>query len=78
MFGAHIPDSRYAFAHAKGRKAGEPVQDVKNAFQTALETAGIENFTEHDLRDTFPSWLIMKGRRSERSPSCSATRVCRW
>ena len=36
-------------------------QDVKNAFQTALETADIKDFTWHDLRHTFASWLIMKG-----------------
>jgi len=34
---------------------------VKNAFHTALETAGIKDFTWHDLRHTFASWLIMKG-----------------
>ena len=56
-----IPDCPYAFAHATGRKAGEPVQDVKNAFQTALEAAEIKDFTWHDLRHTFASWLIMKG-----------------
>ena len=49
------------FAHATGRKAGEPVQDVKNAFHTAMETAEIKDFTWHDLRHTFASWLIMKG-----------------
>ncbi len=38
-----------------------PVQDVKNVFHTALETAGITDFTWHDLRHTFASWLMMKG-----------------
>ena len=55
-----IPDCPYALPHATGRKAGEPVQDVKNAFHTALETAEIKDFTWHDLRHTFASWLIMK------------------
>ena len=38
----------------------------KNAFQTALEMEEIKDFTWHDLRHTFASWLIMKGasRRS--------------
>ncbi len=45
----------------QGRKAGEPVKDVKNGFHTALETAEIKDFTWHDLRHTFASWLIMKG-----------------
>jgi hypothetical protein len=47
-------------SHATGRKAGEPVQDVTNGFQTALEMAEIKDFTWHDLRHTFASWLIMK------------------
>ena len=61
LYNQRIPDCPYAFAHATGRKTGEPVQDVKNAFHTALETAEIKNFTWHDLRHTFASWLIMKG-----------------
>jgi hypothetical protein len=61
LFNQRIPHCPYAFAHATGRKAGEPVQDVKNAFQTALEIADIKDFTWHDLRHTFASWLIMKG-----------------
>src|SRR5262249_50044502 len=56
-----IPDCPFVFAHATGRKAGAPVQDVKNAFHTALEIAAITDFTWHDLRHTFASWLIMKG-----------------
>ena len=61
LFSQRLPDCPYVFPHATGRKAGEPVQDVKNAFQTALEMADIKDFTWHDLRHTFASWLIMKG-----------------
>ncbi len=61
LYNQRIPDCPYAFPHATGRKTGEPVQDVKNAFHTALETAEIKDFTWHDLRQTFASWLIMKG-----------------
>ena len=61
LYNQRIPDCPYTFPHATGRKAGEPVQDVKNAFHTALETAAIKDFTWHDLRHTFASWLIMKG-----------------
>jgi hypothetical protein len=35
----------YVFAHSWGRKAGEPVKDVKNWFHTALEIAEIKDFT---------------------------------
>ena len=58
---ARLPDCPYVFAHASGRKAGEPVKDVKNGFHTALAIARINDFTWHDLRHTFASWLIMKG-----------------
>ena len=61
LYNQRIPDCPYAFPHATGRTAGEPVKDVKNAFQTALERAEIKNFTWLDLRHTFASWLIMKG-----------------
>ena len=61
LYSQRIPECPYAFPHATRRKAGEPVQDVKNAFHTALEAAEIKDFTWHDLRHTFASWLIMKG-----------------
>jgi len=61
LYTERLPDCPYVFAHATGRKAGEPVKDVKNAFHTALEIAEIKDFTWHDLRHTFASWLIMKG-----------------
>jgi hypothetical protein len=54
-------DAAYTFAHTGGRHTGQPVHDVKNAFHTALETAGITNFTWHDLLHTFAFWLMMKG-----------------
>ena len=37
------------------------MKDVKNAFHAALDTAGIGDFTWHDLRHTFASWLVMRG-----------------
>jgi integrase len=55
------PEGEYVFPHKSGPNAGEPVQDIKNGFHAALETAGIENFTWHDLRHTFASWLMMRG-----------------
>ena len=61
LYTERLPDCPYVFAHATGRKAGEPVKDVKNAFHTALEIAHIKDFKWHDLRHTFASWLIMKG-----------------
>ncbi len=55
-------DSPYIFVHARdGRHAGKPVLDVKNEFHTALEEAGIENFTWHDFRYDYASRLVMAG-----------------
>jgi len=54
-------ESPYAFANAKGPKAGEALKDLKKGFHTALENAGIEDFRWHDLRHTFASWLVMRG-----------------
>src|SRR5207245_11598234 len=62
LYNERVADCAFVFAHAAGRKAGEPVRDVKNAFHAALESAGIKDFTWHDLRHTFASWQI--GRAS--------------
>jgi Phage integrase family len=54
--------SPYIFVHPRGaRHAGKPVLDVKNAFGTALEEAGIHNFTWHDFRHDYASRLVMAG-----------------
>jgi len=54
-------ESPYVFPHTAGPKAGEPVRDIKNGFHRALELAEIQDFTWHDLRHTFASWLMMRG-----------------
>ncbi len=53
--------SPYVFPHTAGPKAGEPVRDIKNGFHRALALAEIQDFTWHDLRHTFASWLMMRG-----------------
>jgi integrase len=51
----------YVFPHKSGPNVGDPVQDIKNGFHAALKIAEIEDFTWHDLRHTFASWLMMRG-----------------
>ncbi len=53
--------SPYVFPHRSGPNAGTPVMDIKNGFHAALELAKIDDFTWHDLRHTFASWLMMRG-----------------
>jgi integrase len=49
-------DSEYLFC-----KDGKPLQEVKKSFKRALQKAGIEDFTFHDLRHTFASHAVMNG-----------------
>ena len=39
-----------AYARLTGDQAGQPIGDVKNAFRSAVEDAGIEDFRFHDMR----------------------------
>jgi hypothetical protein len=56
-----LPDTPFVFPHHGGRQDGQPVVSVKNGFRTAMEIAGIKDFTWHDLRHTFASWLMVRG-----------------
>lgn len=40
---------------------GEPIQDVRRAWNSALKRAGIDDFRWHDLRHTWASWHIQSG-----------------
>ncbi len=51
----------YAFAHLEGKFEGQPITDVKNSFNAAVDRAKIKNFRFHDLRHTFCSWLTIRG-----------------
>jgi len=55
------PVSPYVSRIGSGPNAGEPVMAIKNGFHAALELAEIQDFTWHDLRHTFASWLMMRG-----------------
>lgn len=52
---------RYVFVHLEGKFEGQPISDIKNAFNGAVERAKIHNFRFHDLRHTFCSWLALRG-----------------
>jgi integrase len=52
---------RYAFVHLEGKFEGQPITDIKNAFNGAVDRAKIQNFRFHDLRHTFCSWLAIRG-----------------
>ena len=39
----------------------EPYKDIRKSFNSALERAGITDFTFHDLRRTFGTWLLQEG-----------------
>jgi integrase len=49
-------NSNYVFSYK-----GKPVNDVKRAFNKALDDAGIQDFRFHDLRHTFASHFVMRG-----------------
>ncbi len=50
--------SQHVFCNENGGR----VLDIRAAFQGACRRAGIENFNFHDLRHTFASHLVMRGR----------------
>lgn len=52
-----VPNKSYVFC---GR-GGKPVKDVRGAFRSALQKAGIKDFRFHDLRHTCASHLASSG-----------------
>ena len=55
--GQHAPASPWVFAHRDGQR----IQDVKTAFASACQRAGITDFRIHDLRHTCAAWLVSAG-----------------
>jgi integrase len=51
----------YVFVHLEGKFEGQPITDIKNAFNGAVDRAKIKDFQFHDLRHTFCSWLAIRG-----------------
>jgi hypothetical protein len=48
------PGKPLGFAHRNGQR----IQDVKRAFASACQRAGITDFRIHDLRHTCAAWLV--------------------
>ena len=42
----------------------------RSAWEAALDAAGIEGFRFHDLRHTFASWLVQRGRTVKEVEEC--------
>lgn len=53
------PDCRYVFSDDKGKPLAK--EYVYWRFQKAVEAEGIQDFTFHDLRHCFCTWLILAG-----------------
>ncbi len=53
----NCPNSEWVFCHRDGRR----LKDVKRAFATACQRAGIKDFRIHDLRHTCAAWLVTAG-----------------
>lgn len=53
----HCPESPWLFAKRKGERIKFP----DKAFNIAKKRANLEDFTIHDLRHTFASWLVTEG-----------------
>src|SRR5262249_60408248 len=53
-----------ALAKLKGERRGRvwPVGDVRTAFENAVAEAKVDGLHFHDLRHSFASWFVMKGR----------------
>jgi len=51
------PQNPYVF----GSREGNPYNDFRKSFKSALAAAGITDFRFHDLRHTFASHLVMNG-----------------
>ena len=55
-------ETPFVFAHTNPQWRGKRIGEIKNAFASACQRAGIERCTPHTLRHTCASWMVMAGR----------------
>lgn len=58
---ANYPSTKWLFPNARS-KGERPILDVRTAFNTLRIEVGAPKFRVHDLRHTFASWLVQRGR----------------
>lgn len=58
MFAKNLEHSRYGYVF-ENSSTGKPYNNIRNAFNSVLKLAGINDFRFHDLRHTFATYALL-------------------